>query len=712
MGRPEPSDLNTDPPAPRLDPPAPRLDPPAPRLDPVPGHDPTTDNDGVGNCNEDEGEGGGGYVASLDLGTTTMRCLVYNRRAEVVGRAQEKINLLYLETGWVEMEPEEVWHNFVNVIRAALSNAKLSAKDIRCLGVSTQRASFITWNKNTDKPLHNFITWKDVRSDTLVKQWNRSFTMKLIRFGSSILYKILRSKRFLAGSVLKLMNIQVNMRLKWVLENNTEAARLAREGLLMFGTLDTWIIHKLSKGKIHATDYSNASGTALYDPFIEDWNGPFLRVFGIPRSIFPELRPSVGNWGSCSAELFGAEIPITAVVSDQGASLFGSFGFERGDVKITLGTGAFMDVNTGSQPHASVKGIYPVHGWKDSQGLVHMAEASSNDNGTVIEWGQTMGLYEHASETSDLAMSATGDNSVYFIPAFQGIQAPLNDARASAGILGLSATTGRPQLVRAMLESLAFRVHQMYSAMRAEADYDLLNISKHKPLRVDGGVAQNDFLLQTIATLIGRPVERPRSTDVTALGTAFLAGMGAGVWESRDELLPLYTVDRVFEPDMDHQPQLLRQMKEWERALERFTKWHGEGSSSSTSNANANTKGSQTTASHPTNQPVIQSTNNSPTQPVNQPTSHPTNHPVIQPVIQPTNQSSNQPTTHPPNQPTNHSPNQPVNQPTNQSSNQQLIQPTTHPTNHPVNHPVIQPTTQPLTQPPSKSPSVVLRLRT
>ncbi|KAK3849532.1 hypothetical protein Pcinc_043719, partial [Petrolisthes cinctipes] len=441
--------------------------------------------------------------------------------------------------------------------------AKLSAKDIRCLGLSTQRASFVTWNKNTDKLLHKFITWKDVRSDALVKQWNRSIIMKLIRFGSSILYKILRSKRFLAGSVLKLMNIQVNMRLKWVLENNVEAARLAREGDLLFGTLDTWLIYKLSKGKIHATDYSNASGTALYDPFIEDWNRFFLGVFGIPLSIFPELRPSVGNWGSCSADLFGAEIPITAVVSDQGASLFGSFGFERGDVKITLGTGAFMDVNTGSKPHASVKGIYPVHGWKDSQGLVHMAEASSNDNGTVIEWGQTMGLYENASETSDLAMSAKGDNSVYFIPAFQGIQAPLNDARATAGILGLSANTGRPQLVRAMLESLAFRVHQMYSAMRAEADYDLLNIRPSPLSSAD-------------------PVERPKSTDVTALGTAFLAGMGAGVWESRDELLPLYSVDRVFQPEMEHQPQLLQQMKEWERALKRFTKWHCEDNSSTT----------------------------------------------------------------------------------------------------------------------------------
>ncbi|XP_071518748.1 glycerol kinase 5 isoform X2 [Panulirus ornatus] len=512
------------------------------------------------------------YIASLDLGTTTLRCFIYDKNARVCGKAEEKVTLLYPSPERVEMDPEELWEKFITVINAAVSNAGLNPGTIRCLGLSTQRATFITWDRRTGEAFHNFITWKDIRADTLVKQWNTCLTMKMIRFVSSILYRILRSKRYLAASVLTFMNIQVNMRLKWVLENDQRVRELARKGHVMFGTIDTWLIYKLTEGKIHATDYSNASGTALYDPFIEDWNEFFLSVFDMPRSIFPELRNSVGDWGVCSPKFFGVPIPITAVVSDQGASLFGSCGFKRGDVKVTLGTGAFLNVNTGNKAHASVKGIYPVHGWKDKEGLIHMAEASSNDNGTVIEWGEHIGLYESASDTSEMAKSVKGPSTVFFIPAFQGIQAPLNDARATGGFLGLSADTSRAHMVRAMLESLGFRVYQMYSAMLKEADYELLS------LRVDGGVAQNDFLMQMIATLTGKTVERPSSIDVSALGCAFLAGMGAGIWKSRAELIPLRQVDRVFHPQMDLQPQLLGQMKEWERALKRFTKWHTKSS--------------------------------------------------------------------------------------------------------------------------------------
>ncbi|XP_042205377.1 putative glycerol kinase 5 isoform X2 [Homarus americanus] len=512
------------------------------------------------------------YIASLDLGTTTLRCFIYDANVRICGKAEEKVTLLYPSPECVEMNPEELWEKFVKIINDAIANAGLNPGNISCLGLSTQRATFITWDRRTGETFHNFITWKDIRADSLVRQWNTCLTMKTLRFISSILYKILRNKRYLAASVMKFMNIQVNMRLKWVLENEERVRKLAHEGHVMFGTIDTWLIYKLTEGKIHATDYSNASGTALYDPFIEDWNIFFLNLLKMPRSIFPELRNSVGDWGVCSPKFFGVPIPITAVVSDQGASLFGSCGFQRGDVKVSLGTGAFLNINTGNKAHASVKGIYPVHGWKDEEGLIHMAEASSNDNGTVIEWGQLIGLYEKASQTSEIASSVNGPSTVFFIPAFQGIQAPLNDATATGGFLGLSAHTSRAHMVRAMLESLAFRIYQMYSAMLNEADYELLS------LRVDGGVAQNDFLMQMISTLTGKRLERPKSIDVSALGCAFLAGMGAGIWKSRAELIPLRQIDRVFHPKLDLQPQLLEQMKEWEKALQRFTKWHTKSS--------------------------------------------------------------------------------------------------------------------------------------
>lgn len=508
------------------------------------------------------------YIASVDVGTTILRCFIYNSQARLCGRAEEKVTLLYPAPRRVEIDPEELWSKFLSVMNAAISNAGLGPGDIRCIGLSTQRATFTTWDRRTGVTFHNFITWKDMRADKLVNHWNSCLTMKTLRFGSSLLYLFLRSKRYLAASVLKFMNIQVNMRLKWVLENNEMVRHLANEGQVMFGTIDTWLVYRLTEGKVYATDYSNASGTALYDPYLEDWNSFFLKLFQMPKSLFPKLKDSVGDWGMCSPQYFGVPIPITAVVSDQGASLFGSCGFQPGDVKVTLGTGAFLNVNTGNKAHTSVKGIYPVHGWKDKEGLVHMAEASSQDNGTVIEWGQAIGLFEKASETSDLARSVEGSGGVFFIPSFQGIQAPVNDATATGGFLGLSANSTRAHLVRAMLESLAFRIHQIYRTMLAEADYELLN------LRVDGGVAQNDFLVQMISTLTGKPVERPMSTDVSVLGAAFLAGMGAGIWKSRKDLIPLMEVDKVFHPQPHLQPQLLTLMKQWEQALQRCTKWH------------------------------------------------------------------------------------------------------------------------------------------
>ncbi|XP_037776632.1 putative glycerol kinase 5 [Penaeus monodon] len=298
------------------------------------------------------------YIASLDLGTTTLRCFVYDKAMRVCGRAEEKVTLLYPSPERVEMDPNELWEKFVKVINAAISSAGLNAGNIRCLGLSTQRATFITWDRRTGETLHNFITWKDIRADALVTQWNASWKMKIIRFISSLLYKILRKKRYMAASVLRFMNIQVIYLFLNGFGKTTSVGRgFVQEGNVMFGTIDCWLIYKLSEGKIHATDYSNASGTALYDPFIEDWNSFFLKLLDIPRNIFPELRNSVGDWGICPAKLFGAPIPITVVVSDQGASLCGSCGFNRGDVKITLGTGAFLNVNTGNDAHASVKGL-------------------------------------------------------------------------------------------------------------------------------------------------------------------------------------------------------------------------------------------------------------------------------------------------------------------------------------------------------------------
>ncbi|CAL4121626.1 unnamed protein product [Meganyctiphanes norvegica] len=416
------------------------------------------------------------YIVSLDVGTTTIRCIIYDEKAKVCSKAEENVVLVYPKLERVEIDPDDLWKKCLVVIKKAIHNAGLTARQVHCMGLTTQRATFITWDRKTGKPLHNFITWKDRRSDTLVKEYNNSWMMMGLRIGSTILHKILRKSRYLAASVIRFANIQVTMRLKWVVENNEEFKELLKTKDVLFGTVDTWLLYKLTQGKVHATDYSNASGTGFFDPFVLQWNAFFCKFLNLPMYMLPEVRDSVGDWGTCPAELFGAVIPITAVVSDQGASLFGLGGTARGEVKVTLGTGAFMNVNTGEKSHASVAGIYPVIGWKDREGIAYMAEGSSNDNGTIVDWGKQVGFYNEPAETAALAASVPDTNGVYFIPGFQGIQAPVNDTFATGGFLGLNAEVEKPHLVRAMLESLAFRVAQIFETMRKEAKYELFNV--------------------------------------------------------------------------------------------------------------------------------------------------------------------------------------------------------------------------------------------
>ncbi|XP_018024481.1 putative glycerol kinase 5 isoform X2 [Hyalella azteca] len=389
-----------------------------------------------------------------------------------------------------------------------------------------------------------------------------------LRRGSRFLHFLTGSDRFLASSVLTFMNAQVVMRLKWVLENIAEMDKLIAGGRVRFGTLDTWIVHKLTQGKVYASDYSNASATAMFDPFLKEWSSFVLRFLGIPNLIFPELRPSCGDWGTCHPSVCGAALPITAVVSDQGASLAGGGGHSRGHLKITLGTGAFMNLNTGEQPLATVCGIYPVVGWQEPKGrVVFMAEASALDVGTVMEWGQRVGLYTDVTETAAIGASVPDSGGVYFVPAFQGLQAPVNDSTATCGFMGIKAVTTRAHLVRALLDSLSFLVYQMFEAMLDEARQPLLDA------RVDGGVSRNELIVQQIATLTQRRLTRYTTTQLSAQGTAVLAGLGAGVHKSASAVDALLVVERVFEPEASERPRLLLHYARWKKTCARFGAW-------------------------------------------------------------------------------------------------------------------------------------------
>ncbi|CAG7831140.1 unnamed protein product [Allacma fusca] len=429
------------------------------------------------------------FVAALDLGTTVVRCLVIDQNGVVRGEEKSNLILEYPKPGYVEVDPVVLWDQVLQVIKEAVKNAGIPPSSLTCMSITTQRSSFLCWDINNNEPLCNIITWKDLRSAGLVKTWNSSWIREKIAMNQ-----------------------------------------------VRFGTLDTFLIDKLTDGEKHVTDYSCASPTGFFDPYVLGWADWALKMFSIPSSILPQVVPTVGDhFGTC--KIFrGIEIPILCSIADQSASVFGSGLFNYGNVKVTLGTGAFLDVNTGGNPHTSVAGIFPLVGWKFGSDLVYLAEGISKDAGTIVEWGKSIGLYDNVNETSSLAESVPHSNGVFFIPAFNGVQAPYNDTSASAGFIGVTATAKKAHMVRALLESIAFRVHQLLSVMHSEADFNF------EYIRADGGVARNDFILQTIANLTGKRVERPTSTEATALGCALMAGIHAGIWSSREEVQSFYKI--------------------------------------------------------------------------------------------------------------------------------------------------------------------------
>ncbi|GLV42202.1 uncharacterized protein CBL_03789 [Carabus blaptoides fortunei] len=508
------------------------------------------------------------YIASLDVGTTTVRCYIFNSRAETVGIGRGQVELIYPKPGYVEINPEKLWETVEECIKDAIIDSKLSPGQITCLGISTQRCSFCCWNKKTGKSLHNFITWKDLRANKIVKQWNESLSMKGLRFGSNCLYLISRNKRYLAGSVLRIMNGQVTPRLAWCLQHLPDLVEAVREKYAMFGTVDTWILYKLSGGKLHVTDVSNASATGFYDPFTFCWAGWALTMFKIPTDILPVVIDTAGDIGSTDKSLFGAEIPIKCSMADQSASMFGSCCFEPGDMKVTLGTGSFLNVNTGRSAHASATGIYPLVAWRFGNEYAYAVEGASNDTGSLIQWAMGIGLFSDPADTCYMAQSVQSNDGIYFIPAFSGLGAPINDFKAASGFLGLKPTTNKAHMVRSILESIAFRVVQLYDVVHKETPFP------YRKIRIDGGVSKNDFICQMLSDLTTLTVQRARTAELSVVGAAYLAGLTTGIWTSKDELKRLSRFDTEFQPNEKSHRTNRHVLENWCRVLERFRNWY------------------------------------------------------------------------------------------------------------------------------------------
>lgn len=541
------------------------------------------------------------FIASLDVGTTTIRCFIFDEMCNIKGSASCTVELISDEPGFFEIDPERLWLSIKTTIINAVKDAKLKFRQITCLSISTQRCSFITWDKITNEYFHNFITWKDLRADKIVKKWNSSLLCNVINKVSYCLYFITRSKRFLAGSVLKLMNSQVTPRLLWQIQNNSKLKLAIASKTALFGTLDSWLLYKLRKGDDmnlevkHITDITSATATGLFDPFTLSWAKWAFSIFSIQVEMLPKVVENSYDFGIVHKSIFGQSIKITSSLSDQSAAMFGSCCFNDGDVKLTLGTGSFLNLNTNRYCHASVHGLYPLVAWRflnhhnsnqclrrerdgtNLEDLVYCVEGAVNDTGSVILWAMNFGLFNDPSYTSDIAFSVQNTDGVYFIPAFSGLGPPINDNQAATGFLGIRPSTTKAHLIRAILESIVFRVSLIYGCILLETNYKL------KVIRVDGGVSKNDFICQMLADITGVRVERAINSESSVLGAAFVAGLNEGIWKNRNELLEFRKIDRIFTPAEHMKENYLFKMKDWERAVERLKGWYGAGDNNSSS---------------------------------------------------------------------------------------------------------------------------------
>ncbi|XP_078048805.1 glycerol kinase 5 [Augochlora pura] len=506
------------------------------------------------------------YIGALDVGTTTVRFHVLDEQASTVACSTEKVQLLFPKPGYVEIDPDELWRAIVNVIKTTIKACGIKARSISCIGISSQRGSFITWNMKDGKYYHNFITWKDLRADAMVKEWNSSLTMKGLRLGSQILYTLSRRKRFLAASVFKFMNTQMSLRLLWALQHVPGLQEAVNSRNAVFGGVDCWLLYKLT-GR-HITDISSASATGLFDPFTLSWSSVMINMLKLPSNIFPEVVDCAGNFGVTPQEIFGSEIPIVCSMADQSASLFGSGCTMPGDLKITMGTGTFVDVNTGTKAHASVTGLYPLIAWRIGDELVYQVEGASNDTGVLIEWAKKIGIINNPDETSCLASSLNDSDGVYFVPAFSGLQAPINDYSAATGFIGIKPTTEKSHIVRSLLESIVYRILLLYESLCAETAFS------YQKIRVDGGVSKNNFVLQLLADVTGLDVERATSTEMSILGITFLAGLHCGIWKDRAEVLKLRNTETVFTPNKENQSRYQSIVSQWRRAVNRLGQWY------------------------------------------------------------------------------------------------------------------------------------------
>ncbi len=493
------------------------------------------------------------YVLSLDQGTTSSRAIVFDQAGRIVATAQQEFPQIYPQPGFVEHDPEAIWDSQVATARRALAAAGIEAGQVAAIGITNQRETTVIWDRETGRPLHNAIVWQCRRTAPMCDKLRAAGWTDPVRAKTGLVVDAYFSATKLA----------------WLLQNVPGLRTRAEAGQALFGTVDSFLIWRLSGGRLHVTDVSNASRTMLYNIHTLDWDQDILAELDIPRSMLPAVRPSSQVYGQAAAALLGAETPIAGAAGDQQAALFGQACYAPGQAKNTYGTGCFLLLNTGQQAVHSEQGLLTTIAWQlgEGQPVTYALEGSVFIAGAAIQWLRDgLGIIGHAAETEALAGQVADSGGVYFVPAFVGLGAPYWDSYARGTIVGLTRGTDRRHLVRAALESLCYQSRDVLETMASEAGIRL------EALRADGGAAANNLLMQMQADILGVAVQRPAVTETTALGAAYLAGLATGYWPGVDELQAQWRVDAQFNPAMPAEERD-RLYRGWQRAVERARGW-------------------------------------------------------------------------------------------------------------------------------------------
>jgi glycerol kinase len=499
---------------------------------------------------------------AIDSGSTGIRAVVYNKQGEIIAREYQKTTALLPAEGWIEHDPEELWDKLLLVIRGIFNSTSITPHDIAAIGICNQRGSFCVWEKSTGKPLSNFINWADIRSAETCISMNKSKMWRLLRKIAWI-GRILGNTMFTATTMLDFQTDHTTVRLKWALDNIEGLRERCDRKEVLMGSIDSWFIYKLTGGTTHATDYSNAA-TGMLNPFDLVWNTYILKIFRIPRHILPDLRETISDFGETDPSLFDGElIPIKAVAGDQQAALFGQCCFEPGDVKISQGSGAFVDMLVGKKGKLSKRGLFPLVAWVIDGQPMYMLEGYVATAGTLIDWlGGGIGLSDTPAVLNEYAAKCSDTQGVIFIPTPSGIRFPYFSPLSRASILGLSLNTHRAHVARAVFEGIAMRLVDILEGMEKDTKIPI------RSLKTDGGVSQSDILLQCVADFANLEVIRASEQDMTATGIAFLAGLGADFWKDQEELIHIYfnTNPDKFKPKLSEEKRTIKR-KKWITAL-------------------------------------------------------------------------------------------------------------------------------------------------